>query len=167
VGLNALAAAVVSPYFSTGGALSLRVVPRPTEGVPASFGLALLHLPNRWVLPDEDLVIDLTGAALTACPGWGIGRTITLQPCARVLGGWLRATNDAVTNPRTAGRSWWAVGALARAAVRLGAGFSLEMELGFAVPLVERRFVTTTPERLVGETPTISTIVGLGLVRGL
>lgn len=167
VGVNALAAALVSPYFSTGGALSLRLITRAGEPSPASLALSVLYLPNRLLLPDEELVLDFAGAALTVCPGWGIGATITVEPCARAIGGWLEATNDAVTNPRSAGRSFWGVGALARAALRLGAGFSLEMELGFAVPLVERRFVTTTPERMVGETPTVSGIVGLGLVRGL
>ena len=130
-------------------------------------GLSFLYLP-RDLRPDDEIALDLMGGAVTACPGWGYGGGVfAIEACAQGMGGWLSATHRSVTNPLQKERSWWSLGAILRAAVRLGAGFSLELDAGLAVPLIERRFITTTPERTVGETPTVSTVVGLNLVRGL
>jgi hypothetical protein len=115
------------------------------------FGLAD-GLAARWV-----------ALALTGCPGWSLGTTVTLEPCARLVGGWLRATGLGLTDPNAVTRSWWSAGALLRAIVPVGAGFSLEAEVGVTLPFVERRFITTTPERTVGETPTVSGMLAVGI----
>ena len=83
------------------------------------------------------------------------------------IGGWLSATGQGLDFPTSVGRSWWSVGALVRAGAHFGGGFALELEAGATVPLVERRFTITTPERTVGETPTVAPVVTLGLSRAL
>jgi hypothetical protein len=83
------------------------------------------------------------------------------------MGGWLSAEQRAVTNPESATRSWWSLGAALRADAALGAGFRLEVEAGLGVPLVKRRFITTTPEETVGETTAIFPQFSLVLVRPL
>ena len=91
---------------------------------------------------------------------------MTLQPCARAIGGLLDASGRSLTNPSSITRTWWSAGALLRLGVRLG-DFSVELEGGATVPLAKRTFITTTPEGTVGETPTISPMVTLGLSRSL
>ena len=104
---------------------------------------------------------------LTACPGWGLRHgAIEAQACARAIGGWITATG-AVTNPRSASRSWFSGGALLRGGADLGAGFSLELEAGVDAPLLHRQFYTTTPLETVAETPPVSLLVGIGISRRL
>jgi hypothetical protein len=167
VGAEAVAAEVLSPYLSLGGALFARVSGRRRAGPAPSVSLAFLHLRNDVLLPGDTVVLRWTGGAITACPGWGLGRSVQVQACAHAAGAWLTATDRAVTNPRTAARTWWGAGALARLGARIGAGFTLELEAGVTVPLIERRFMTSTPERTVAETPRISGSLGLGLAHGL
>jgi hypothetical protein len=59
------------------------------------------------------------------------------------------------------------VGGLARGLLPLGGGFAAQLQAGFTVPLAHRRFVTTTPDRTVAETPSIAAMVSLGLGYGL
>ena len=73
----------------------------------------------------------------------------------------------AVTNPRSASRSWFSGGALLRGGADLGAGFSLELEAGVDALLLHRQFYTTTPLETVAETPPVSLLVGIGLSRRL
>ena len=173
LGAQALAATVVTPSTSLGGGLSLRLVDRARElagqgGPSRALGASFLYLPDRLLRPGDGVILSWKAVALTACPGWGWASAIlAVQPCGQAIGGWLAVTGEGLTNPRSVGRSWWSLGALVRAALRLGAGFTLELEGGVALPLVERRFVTTTPEATVAETPTVSTMFGLALVRGL
>ena len=108
-----------------------------------------------------------TAVALTGCPPWSLGRTLTLQACAQGIGGWLTATGKNIDHPNTVGHSWWSVGALLRAGAHFGGGFALELEVGATVPLVERRFYLDTMDHPVGNTPTIAPVVALGLSRAL
>lgn len=140
-------------------------VRRTGDGPRPSLGAGLLYVPNNLVQQSGAVVAHWTAIEVSACPGWGFQRVVTLEACALGLAGWLTATERAVTNPRSASRSWWSVGAVARVCLALGAGFGLELEVGATVPLVKRRFITTTPEQTVAETPTISGLVGLGLAR--
>jgi hypothetical protein len=163
---------VVSPFASFGGALTVRLAKHGSKldtssgGRGASVGLSALYLTNDALTP-EDVRVHWTAGALTICPGWSIGSAVTLEPCARGIGGWLAASDHGVTNPRSAGRSSWSAGALVRAVAGIGAGFELELEAGVEVPIVPRRFVTTTPEETVAETPRVSGIASLGIARGL
>jgi len=167
LGARGVAAGVMSPSVSFGGAVDLRLGKLDADGIGPSFGLSFMYVPNDFLRTADDALVRWTAVAATGCPGWIAGRVGSVQPCAQVIGGWLEATGVGLSNPRSAGRSWWSLGALLRVAARLGWGFSLELDAGLSVPLFERRFITTTPERTVGGTPTIAPIVGLGIARVL
>ena len=154
LGARGVAAGVMSPSVSFGGAVDLRLGKLSSDGMGPSLGLSFLYVPNDFLRTAGDARVLWTAVAVTGCPGWSAGRVASVEPCVQVIGGWLDATGLGVTNPRSAERSWWSVGALLRVAARLGWGFSLELEAGLSVPLIERRFINTTPERTVGETPT-------------
>src|SRR5262249_40188202 len=149
---------------SLGGAVLVRVAIRTTAPVEPSLGLTLGYLPNDFLQSPNEVVVRWTSLALVACPGWGFRHTVVVEACALGAGGWVAGTARAVNNPRSAGRPWWAAGATVRAALPLGAGLALELDAGAVVPLVKRRFVTTTPDRTVAETPAVSPLVGFGLV---
>jgi hypothetical protein len=167
LGVTTLGATVVSQSFNFGGALSARLAGIRDAGAGPSLSLSGLYLSNDLVQSATGVAIIVAGAALTGCPGWSIGSSVVLEPCARAMGGWLTAMGRGVTDPTSKSRSWWTVGALGRLAVAFGGGFALEIEAGFAVPLVRREFFTETPERTVGATPTISAMAGIGLSRRL
>jgi hypothetical protein len=150
-----------------GGALALRVERRADEGAGASFGLSFLYAPANVSQPAERATIGWTAIAATACPPWSLGRTVTLQPCARAIGGWLSANGRNLQFPNSVTRSWWSAGALLRAGIRLGGYFSVELEAGATIPIADRTFTVDTPEETVGQTPTISPMVALGLSRSL
>jgi hypothetical protein len=158
---------VVTPYLNIGGAAGARLAHQAPDVRGYTVGLAFLYVPND-LLRSPDVSVHWNAIAATGCPGVGWARgTLRVGPCAQVMGGWLTAEQRAVTNPLSATRSWWSIAATLRADAALGAGFRLEAEVGLAVPLVKRRFITTTPEETVGETPAISPQFLLGLVRPL
>jgi hypothetical protein len=82
-------------------------------------------------------------------------------------GAQLRATGRDLPEASTATRSWWAVGALGRVAFSPWSGFSLEVEGGALLPLVERRFVVEPSGRSLGTTPSIAPFVTAGLAHAL
>jgi hypothetical protein len=141
----------------------------PRAAAPSrSVRLTLLYLPRDLLRPADEVASSWSGGALTACPGLGLRAAwLEGQACARALVGWVTATDQAVSNPRSAGRTWWGAGALLRGGAALGADLMLEIEAGVEAVLVERRFITTTPLHTVAETPPFSILVGLGLSRRL
>jgi hypothetical protein len=161
IGVGARTTETVSPSF--GGAVSVRLERTAPSGRGPSLALAGSYVSNELFSPAAELASTYAAAELLACPGWSAGTAVVVEPCAEAVGGWLTATDRAVTNPRAVGRTWGSLGALVRAALRVGAGFALELEGGLTVPVVERRFITTTPERTVGQTPAISGTIGLGI----
>lgn len=163
LGAQAVAANVVSPYVSLGASLSLWVTGSRGEKVPPAVGIALLYLPNDVLLPPPDVVVRWTALALTACPPVGFRGFIRIQPCLLGMGGWLAATETAVSHPLSAGRSWWSAGALLRAALPLGGGLAVDLDLGITAPLLKRRFVLDAPQSTVGETPAVSLLAGIGV----
>ncbi len=167
LGARALVAHVVSPYVSLGGALSLVVTSRRSEEVPPALGIALLHAPNDFLVPSPDVVVRWTALALTACPPLGFAGRVQIQPCVLGMGGWLTATERAVANPLSVGRAWWSAGAVLRTTIPVGGGFSIDLDVGATVPVVKRRFIVTSPDSTVGETPSISAVAGIGVSRSL
>jgi hypothetical protein len=167
LGARGVAAGIVSPAVSFGGAVDLRLGKLDADGIGPSLGVSFMYVPNDFLRTADDARMRLMAIAVTGCPGWSAGRVASIELCAQMIGGGLQATGLGVTNPESVTRSWWSVGALLRVAARLGWGFSLELDAGLTVPLVERRFIFRTPERIVGETPTIAPIVGLGIARVL
>ena len=160
-GVGARTAETVSPSF--GGAVSVRLEKTTPAGRGPSLALAGVYVDNELFAPAAELASTFTALELSACPGWSAGTTLVVEPCAQAIGGWLTATDRAVTNPHAVGRTWGSLGAMVRAALRVGAGFALELEAGLAVPVVARRFITTTPEQPVGQTHAISGAIGLGI----
>lgn len=167
LGLQAVAADVISKAINLGGGVALRFERNSAGGPGASLGVTFLYASNDLVQSPGEIAAKWMALAATACPGWSVGRIVTLQPCAQAIGGWLAASGRGLTNPASVGRSWLSAGALVRAEAHLGAGFSVELEAGASVPILRRRFIVTTPEGTVGETPTIAPIVTLGLSRSL
>lgn len=163
---HAMMAEVVSPNASFGGALTARFLAGHSTDSPASIGLSFLYAAND-IVASEDVQVRWTALALSACPGWRTRSFVAVEPCARVIGGWLSADDQGVTNPRSAGRAWWSAGALVRARAHIGAGFHVELEGGIEIPLVARRFITTTPEETVAETRRPAGLLGLGIARAL
>ena len=167
LGARGVAAGVMSPSVSFGGAVDLRFGKLDADGIGPSLGVSFMYVPNDFLRTADDARVLLMAIAVTGCPGLSAGRVASIELCGQLIGGSLEATGLGVTNPQSVTRSWWSVGALLRVAARLGGGFSLELDAGLSVPLVERRFIFTTPERTVGETPTIAPVVGLGIARVL
>jgi hypothetical protein len=166
--LGAVVARVVSPYVNAGGAVAARYVHQSSDGIGYSAGLSLVYAPNDLIGSPEAVSVRWAALAVAGCPGVGLVRgPFRFQPCAGAMAGRLGVEALSLTNPRAVARAWWSVGALLRADALLGAGFRLELELGLALPLVKRRFITTTPEETVGETPIVSPQFGLALVRSL
>jgi hypothetical protein len=167
LGLQAVAAGVITDAVNVGGGVAARLERHIDDGPGASIALAFIYAPNDLLQTPDQIAVHWTALAVTACPPWGLGRTFTLQACAQGIGGWLTATGVGVTNPSSIGHWWWSAGALLRAGAHVGGGFALELEGGATVPLVQRHFVTKSPDILVGETPTIAPFVVLGLSRSL
>ena len=164
VGLGPAAGQVVTPHLSVGGTAYLGVEdPGPAHLTP-SVALALLYLRNDLLGEGGPALFRLAAGSLTACPGWGWhGSLASVEPCASGVGGWLSASDAAVTVRRSVSRSWWSAGAVLRARARLGAGFFAQLDASVTVPLVERRFVTTTPEQTVGTSPRVAPMFSLTL----
>ena len=168
VGAAAALGRVLAPGLNLGGSVMLGLTFPRAGAPPRSLRLALLYLPQDLLRPAGEVGSSWLGGALTACPGPGLRRGwFEGQACARALVGWVTATDQVVTTPRSAGRSWWAAGALLRGGAPIGAGLVLELEAGVDAVLIERRFITTTPLRTVADTPPVSILVGLGLSRRL
>jgi hypothetical protein len=77
---------------------------------------------------------------------------VTLAGLRAGIGGWLSATGSGLDHPDSVGRAGGASGAFCGPGAHLGGGFSLELEAGATVPLVERRFTDKRTERTVGVT---------------
>ena len=165
VGLQAVAADVnvITNSINVGGGLGVRLE-RHADGRPRrSVGLTFLYASNNLLQNPDEISLHWTALAVTGCPPFSLGRILTLQACAQGIGGWLSASGRGITNPSSARRSWWSVGALLRAGAHLGGGFALELEAGATVPLVERRVLHRHRDTTVGETPTIAPVIALGL----
>lgn len=168
IGAGASILQAVSPYTALGISATGRVVwQHQAGGLGGSVGVSFLHLQSDFLGTSEAASVELTGLSLTVCPiRWTAADRLRFEPCATGLGGALTATGRSVTVPETVGRSWWSLGASVRAAGTVAGSLSLELEAGLGLPLIKRRFVTHTPDRLVGQTPTFSAMGTLGLVYG-
>jgi hypothetical protein len=152
----------VSPHTSFGGDLSLRVFAPWSSG--SSLGLSVLYLRNDVFGSQPDAVVGSTLFELTGCPKrFGHRETFTFEPCVVGMGGWLHAEGRGVETSSEVTRSYFALGAEAIGSVPLAPHWQAEFHGGFVVPLVKRRFTVSEPPRDVGETPSVSGIVGIGV----
>jgi hypothetical protein len=162
-----LALSVLSGSMSQGIAVAVRKNFGKSGVFRPALGLAPTYARNDVLSSPEDAQIALLGGSATLCPLRFTASIVTVQPCALVLAGWLRATGRQVTHVATVDRSWLSAGLTVRSAAALGRGFSVELEGGIAAPLVERSFYVTVPKNVIAKTPVISPMVSLGLAYGL
>jgi hypothetical protein len=165
IGLQAVAADVISRSMNLGGGVAVRLERNAADGAGSSVGLSFFYASNDLLQTSDTFDANWMAVAVVACPGVSIGRTVTIQPCAQAIGGWLAASGQNLTHTYSPGRSWWSLGALLRANARLGGGFSVELDAGASIPLAKRTFIISTPEGTVGETPTVAPMLTLGLSR--
>jgi hypothetical protein len=132
----------------------------------ATLGLALAHVRNDIVQSPGALQVSLTGLAATACPLRFSASVLTIQPCALVVAGWLSASGREATHTYDVDHLWLSTGGVLHLSAVIADGLSLDLDGGVSVPLFKRRFYATTPGNIVGETPSISPIISLGLSYG-
>jgi hypothetical protein len=164
--ISPMALSVLSGSMSPGIAVAVRKNLGKSGVFRPALGLAPTYVRNDVFRSPEDAQITLLGGGATVCPLRFSASIVTVQPCALVLAGWLRATGRQVTHVATVDRSWLSAGLTVRLAAVLGRGFSVELEGGIAAPLVERSFYVTLPRNIVAKTPVISPMVSLGLAYG-
>ena len=166
VGVQAMAARILVPSVAVGGGLSLRLMQIRADAAPRSVEVSAIYLTNDPWGSSDGVVARWPALSVTVCPGWGLAAThLALDLCAQGVGGWLQVTDRAVTNPALAARFWGAVGGMARLGIPVGRGFWVEAEVTLGIPLVERRFITTTPEETVGDTPVVALAGAIGIAR--
>ena len=163
---HAMLGGFVAPDVQIGGGLSLRFS-LASESVSAlSFTLGGFHLQNDLFENVDRAKFRFTAAELGICPTRFalIGRS-TFEPCFIGIAGSLRAEGVGFDQVESASRAYWGLGGTLTARFPVGPapGFGLEAALGISIPLVERRFVASNPERRLGETPLISALGRLGV----
>ncbi len=164
LGLQAVAAQVLAPGVELGAGLHGRLRIDTPGAFDPSFGLSLIHARNDLFEDKEPAVVRWSAANLSVCPGrLDLGDVLGVEPCLLGSAGLLSVTGAGLDDPEVRSRSWWSAGVLLRTRAALGAGVALELELGAAVPLVERTFVTRPSGDVVAETETVSPFVSLGI----
>lgn len=88
-----------------------------------------------------------TTARLDGC-AFGFGDDVVVRPCLGFELGTVRANGAGVESARAETRSWMAAHLLARAELRLGSAFLLDLEAGAAAPIVRDEFVIEPDHRL-------------------
>jgi hypothetical protein len=165
VGAGGLVHSVLSTQVSLGAAL-VAWLEFDSLGVSSpAVGLALAHSDSEVLDGDASVSAQWTGATLSACPlRFRLTEAIGVAPCATGSGGRLSVSGLDVDNPRSANRSWWSLGALARLDAALGSSAELAVEAGATIPLARREFVTTPSETSVATTPAVSPQGSLSLI---
>jgi len=168
-GASAVAARVLTSSVALGGSFWGRFGLAPRGSLTPSVTVAAFYLPGDFFESGDNLGIGWMALALTACPGWSPASRARIEPCARITGGVLSATDHSVDNPRSVDRWWGSAGALVRLTAPLGAGLMLDVEAGVDFPFVTRRFITTTnlTNQAVGATTSVSPTLAVGLSHGL
>jgi hypothetical protein len=163
-GARAHVARLVSPFVGVGGGVFARLAAAALPGkVRPSLTAALLHVPNDF-LGSPDVAVTWTALAVTACPGWGAAwSAVALELCGHAAGGWVWAEHRAISNPVEIRRGFVTAGAVGRLSLPIAGGLTIDVEGGVAAPLVRRRFVTTSPETMVGDSGWILWMASIGL----
>jgi hypothetical protein len=165
LGAHAAVARLVAPHLNVGGAVVARL--RLERGRPLSpaLGLSLLHTDNGLFESSRHVSVQVTGIHASLCalrirplPD------IRLEPCLSALGARLRASGRNLLDAREVERSFWGAGLLARLALGLGAGVSVEVEAGALKPLVSRRFVALPGQTSLGDTSGVAPFANLGII---
>ncbi len=167
-GAQASLGQMVTPHLQAGGALLGRARWERSSTVSPSFTLSVSHTRNELFESSRRAGMALTGVSLAACPlSLPLASGVRLDPCITASVAELRASGRELPAATTVSRSWWGAGALARVSVSPWTGFSLEVEGGALVPLVERHFIVEPSGRSLGSTPDIAPFVTAGLAHAL
>jgi hypothetical protein len=166
IGVGGMGMTILSGGFSPGVAVTVRKILAGEGAFRPALGLTLSYSRNDVITSPAVAQVAMAAAAASACPLRWSASVLTVEPCVRVLTGWLSASGRQVTHSYSADRLWLSAGAEARATVYLGAGLALALDAGFTAPLFKRRYFATDPTNVVAETPTISALVGIALTYG-
>lgn len=166
---HAMLGGFVSPDVQLGGGGALRFT-LASESVSAlSFTVGGFHVRNDLFKDVSRAKFRFTAAELGICPTrFALFARATFEPCFLGIGGSLRAEGVGFDQVESASRAYFGLGGNLTARFPVGPepGFGFEGALGISIPLVERRFVASKPERRLGETPMISAIGRLGVFWG-
>jgi hypothetical protein len=125
--------------------------------------MAVTYLRNDILMAPGAAQATLAGLAMTGCVAGWRGNVIALKPCLLGMAAGLFVSGQHGVRTNTVGLLWLSAGSVMRAAIRLGGGFSLDLEVGASVPFVRREFYTTLPGHVVDKTAVISPVFGLGV----
>lgn len=166
LGAATAGAYVLSSGVSPGLSVFLRWTLARSGAFQPTVGMAVTHLRNDILMAPGAAQSTLTGIALTVCGAGWRGSVITVKPCVLGMAGWLSVSGQHSVRTSKVGLLWLSAGAAMRTAVRLGGGFSLDLEAGASVPFIRREFYTTLPSHVVDKTAVISPGAGLGVSYG-
>lgn len=162
---HGMVAGFVAPDVQLGGGGALRFT-LPSDSVSAlSFTVGGFHVQNDLFASADRARFRFTAVEVGICPTRFrvFGRGI-LEPCLSGIGGALRAEGVGFDRIQATSRAYWGLGGTITSRFPIGPepGIGLEGGIGITLPLVERRFIASNPERRLGETPRISAVGRLG-----
>jgi len=166
LGAGAMGTALLAAQASPGIAVSSRWTPVGSGVLHPTLGLAFAHVRNDVLRSPGAVQVSLTGLVATACPLRFSASIVTIQPCALLVAGWLAASGRQDTYSYEVDHLWLSAGGVLHLSALLGGGLSLDLDGGVSAPFFKRRFYSTTPNKIVGETSSISLISELGLSYG-
>ena len=166
VGASTLGTTLLTSRANPGIAVSSRWTLDGQGVLRTTLGLAIAYLRNDAMQSPGPVQVSLTEGVATACPLRLSASILTFQPCALMAAGWFTASGRQGMHNYHVGHLWLSAGGSLRMAAALGHGLSLDLEGGVVAPFFKRRYYSTTPDQVVGETPSISPIISLGLSYG-
>ncbi len=166
VGAGLVGLSLLSGGSSLGAALSLYKSLGSGEVFRPAVGLTLIYARNDVHHTPSPAAATLLAAGISVCPVRVNASVLALQPCAALWGGVLEAAGRSLTQEERVSRLWLSTGLSLRSLVSLGHGLALQVEGGFQVPFLRRRYFATVPSNVIAETPTLSPVVGVSLTYG-
>lgn len=167
-GAQASLAQMLAPHVNAGGGLLGRARLERGQLLSPSLTLAVSHSRNELFESSRHAAVHLTGVSLTACPvALRLASPLRVEPCLTGTGAELSAAGRELPSAEAVSRSWWGVGALARASLALVAQLSLDVEGGALLPLVDRRFIVVPSGTSLGTTPALAPFASVGLAYAL
>jgi len=129
-------------------------------------GLGLSHLRNDAIQSPGAVQVSLNAVIGTLCALRASAGVFNFEPCILVAAGQFAASGRQANHTYDVDHFWLSAGAILHTSAALGEGLSLDLDGGISAPFFKRRFYSTTPDYIVGETPTISPTIKLGLSYG-
>lgn len=166
VGAGVVGLSLLSGGYSVGAALSLYKSLGTGEVFRPAIGLTLIYARHDVGHTPSSAAATLLAGGVLLCPVRVGASVFAFQPCAALWGGVLEAMGRELTQEERVSRPWLSMGLSLRSLVSLGRGLALQVEGGFQVPLLRRRYFATLPSNVIAETPTLSPVVGVSLTYG-